>query len=137
MNAKVEQMARRKITVDNLGDEIGKILEEYAGDVDKNLDEVTKKIGRKGVQALKNDSLSKFPDSKKHKKRYGSTWTSKAEKKRLYTKATIYNSQPGLPHLLEHGHASRNGGRVQGTPHISPVEEKLVREFESEVVSKL
>lgn len=126
-----------KVTTDNLQQEISKILDDYAGDVEKNLDEVTKKIARKGVQTLRNESLAKFPDSKKHKKRYGNTWTSKAEKKRLYTTVTIYSSQPGLPHLLEHGHASRNGGRVQGTKHISPVEEKLIQEFEREVTSKL
>lgn len=130
-------MASRKVTIDNLGSEISKILDEYAGNVDENVDEITKKIGRKGAQALKNESLAKFKDSKKHKKRYGQTWTSKAEKKRLYTTVTIYNSQPGLPHLLEYGHASRNGGRVMGKEHISPVEQQLIAEFEREVRSKL
>lgn len=130
-------MASRKVTIENLGSEISKILDEYAGNVDENVDEITKKIGRKGAQALKNESLAKFKDSKKHKKRYGQTWTSKAEKKRLYTTVTIYNSQPGLPHLLEYGHASRNGGRVMGKEHISPVEQQLIAEFEREVRSKL
>lgn len=130
-------MASRKVTIDNLGSEIKKILDEYAGNVDENVDEITKKVGKKGAQTLKNESLAKFKDSKKHKKRYGQTWTSKAEKKRLYTTVTIYNSQPGLPHLLEYGHASRNGGRVMGQEHISPVEQQLIAEFEREVRSKI
>lgn len=130
-------MASKKVTLENLGKEIDKILEEYSGDIESNLDEITKKIGKKGAQALKNESLAAFPDSKKHKKRYGQTWTSRAEKNRLYTTVTIYNSQPGLPHLLEYGHASRNGGRVSGREHISPVEEQLIAEFEREVESKL
>lgn len=130
-------MASRKVTTDNLGSEIKKILDEYAGNVDENVNEITKKVGKKGAQALKNESLAKFKDSKKHKKRYGQTWTSKAEKKRLYTTVTIYNSQPGLPHLLEYGHASRNGGRVMGQEHISPVEQQLIAEFEREVRSKI
>lgn len=130
-------MASKKVSLENLGKEIGKILEEYSGDIESNLDAITKKVGKKGAQALKNESLAEFPDSKKHKKRYGSTWTSKAEKERLYTTVTIYNSQPGLPHLLEYGHASRNGGRVPGKEHISSVEEKLILEFEREVTSKL
>lgn len=130
-------MANKKVTLDTLGEELNKILDEYAGDIESNLDEITKKVGKKGALALKNESLAAFPDSKKHKKRYGSTWTSRAEKQRLYTTVTIYNSQPGLPHLLEYGHASRNGGRVEGKAHISPIEEKLILEFEREVESKL
>lgn len=126
-------MARKKVTLDNLGSEIKKILDEYEGEVLESLDVVTEKITKKGALALKNESLSKFPDSKKHKKRYGSDWTQKKDKKRLYTKGIIYSRQPGLPHLLENGHASPNGGRVPGRAHIAPIEEVLIREFESEV----
>ncbi len=130
-------MASKKITIENLGKEINKIFDEYVGNIESNLSEITQKVGKKGAQALKNESLAAFPDSKKHKKRYGSTWTSRADVGRLYTTVTIYNSQPGLPHLLEYGHASRNGGRVEGREHISSVEESLILEFEREVESKL
>lgn len=130
-------MARKKVTLDNLGSEIEKILAEYEGEVQENLDEITKKIGKKGALALKNESLAKFPDSKKHKMRYGNTWTSTAEKTRLYTKIIIYSRMPGLPHLLENGHASVNGGRVPGRAHIAPIETQLIKEYESEVKSKL
>ena len=130
-------MARKKVTLDNLGSEIEKILAEYEGEVQENLDTITKQVGKKGVLALKNESLSKFPDSKKHKMRYGNTWTSKTEKGRLYTKVIIYSKMPGLPHLLENGHAKVNGGRVPGRAHIAPIEEKLVKQYESEVKSQL
>ena len=33
-----------KITPDRLGTEIAKILEDYGGDVEHNLDEITKKV---------------------------------------------------------------------------------------------
>lgn len=131
-----------KVTIDNFADEVKKILDEYGDDVDENLSEITTRIGKKGAQLLKNESLDEFPSSKKHKKRYGSTWTATAEKKRLYTTITIHNRQPGLPHLLEYGHVAINGtGRVVGQaeahPHIYEVEQKLIKEFEKEVKNKL
>lgn len=122
-----------KTTLDTLADDIGKILEEYQDDVKQNLDQITKQIAQKGQQALKNESKSKFKGD-----RYWKGWKVDLQVGRLETKATIYNaSLPGLPHLLEKGHAKRNGGRVEGTVHIAPVEEKLVAEFEKQVRSKL
>ena len=130
-----------KVNVDNLDSAIEKILQEYGDEVSANLDEITKKIGQKGAQALRNESLKDFPDSKKHKKRYGQTWTSTVTRNRLYTTVTIYNSQAGLPHLLEYGHVLRAGGRtigqVPGKEHIEPVEQKLILEYEKEVKAKL
>lgn len=131
-----------KVTVENFASEIKKILEEYGDEADENLNEITQKIGKKGAQLLKSESLNKFPSSKKHKSRYGSTWTTTVEKKRLYTTVTIHNKQAGLPHLLEFGHVVSNGtGRVLGQAgaheHIASVEQKIIKEFETEVKNKL
>ncbi len=127
----------KKITLDNLQTEINRILDDYEGQVQTSLNEITKRVGKAGTQALKNESLAKFPNSKKHKKRYGNTWTSKTETNRIYTRVIIYSNMPGLPHLLEYGHAKRGGGRVQGKVHIETVERQVVDQFEKEVSTKL
>lgn len=118
-----------KVTVDNLAAEIQKILEEYKDDVERLNKETVRKVGQKGVQALRSNS-GMFGGSGK----YASGWSSKVEESRMGAKATLYNAKvPGLPHLLEHGHAKRGGGRVSGRVHIAPVEEELEKAFTQEL----
>lgn len=114
--------------------EIGKILDKYEEEVKENLDEITKDIGKAGVRALKADSQNMFGGTG----RYAKGWKSTVETSRVGTVVVLHNaSVPGLPHLLEHGHAKRGGGRVPGRVHIKPIEEQLAAEFEAEVKAKL
>lgn len=123
-----------KITpIERLQAEIDKILDEYGDNVRDNLDDITKAVGKKGVQALKSNARSSFNGTN-----YAGGWKSKAETGRLSTTVTIYNAKlPGLPHLLEHGHAKRGGGRVEGRAHIAPVEREIIDTFEKEIEWKL
>lgn len=122
-----------KITIDNLDSTVKKILEEYEGEVDSNMAQITKRVGDAGVKALKNESKSAFDGNK-----YWKGWKATTEQNRLYTKVIIHNAKlPGLPHLLEFGHAKVGGGRVKGRVHISKVESELIRDYESEVLRKL
>lgn len=122
-------MARKKITVDQLGDAVKEILDQYAGDIERNLPEITQAVGKTGVTALKNSTKSTVNGDK-----YWKGWAHQFRRTRFGAEVTIYNRKlPGLAHLLEHGHASVNGGRVSGKVHISPVEKKLIEEFERKV----
>lgn len=123
----------RKIPVDKLTQEVDKILYEYGGDVQGNLNTIVGQMSKKGAQTLRQQSKNTFGGTGK----YAKGWTSTVETGRVSAQGTIYNKTPGLPHLLENGHALRGGGRTPGRPHIKPVEEALVREFESKVKSKL
>lgn len=126
-----------KVTIDNFDAEVKKILEQYGDEVSENVDIITRKIGEKGAQMLRNQSNGAFHRTG----RYAKGWTTKTERNRLYTSVIIYNRTPGLPHLLEHGHAVVSGGRkvghYSGKEHIAPVEKKLVKEYEMEVKDKL
>ena len=67
---------------------------------------------------------------------YAKGWRLTVENKRLTSDAIIHNKKlPGLPHLLEHGHANRDGGRTEGKVHIAPVEKILVEEFERKLIN--
>lgn len=117
--------------IDKLDKVIKEALEEYAADVNKDVAEITKKVTKAGAAAVKANAKNDFGGTG----RYASGWTSTVETGRLSAQGTIYNSKaPGLPHLLEHGHAKRGGGRVEGKVHIGNVEEKIVREYEQEMM---
>ena len=131
-----------KTPIDQLNRAISGILSEYAEDIQGNVDQIAEQMGKKGVQALRKEARRVLKPSKSGKSEYTRGWKMQVEKGRLSTKVTIYNEHPGLPHLLEYGHVTRNGtGRTYApTPahaHIAPVEKELVQTFEREVVAKL
>ena len=129
----------RKTPIDQLANAISDILNEYADDVGGNVGEIAAQMGKKGAQALRKEAKQTFPDGTGG---YAKGWKSQVDRGRLSTTAIIYNEHPGLPHLLEHGHVTRNGtgriyGEVRGREHIEPVAEKLVETFEREVLNNL
>lgn len=110
--------------------EIGKILTKYGDDIATNIKDAAKEVTQKGVKAVKSNSKSKFEGTGK----YASGWTSQMKTNQYSSQGVIYNkSKPGLPHLLEHGHAKRGGGRTNGVEHIKPVEEEVIRLFEEAI----
>lgn len=116
-----------KVTAANLDEVIGEILTEYAEDIKMDLVEVTNKVAQAGAKALRSASRSTFGGSGK----YASGWAVEKAKggRQIVAEATIYNKLPGLPHLLENGHAKRGGGRVAGKTHIAPIEEQLIEDY--------
>lgn len=118
--------------IERLHDDIMKILDEYTDDVDRKSEECVKKVAQKGALALRHNSPRKSG-------KYADGWTYKVQKTRLETNAVIYNAaRPGLAHLLEHGHATRNGDgrRYDDTPahvHIAPIEEQIAEDFEKTI----
>ena len=113
------------IKVDDLSAEVAKILEGYSQDVREAVDQVVEDTGkqaRKDIQAA----------SPKKTGSYRKGWRVKKDGGALgqVSTATVYNATDyQLTHLLEHGHQKAGGGRVEGIPHIAPVEEELQSSF--------
>ena len=124
----------KKVSADAFSSEIGKVLAKYGGDVKENLDEITKRLAKKGAKEITAKARSMFGGTGE----YASGWTTRYETGRFSAQGVIYNGDvPGLPHLLEKGHALRNGGRYPGYAHIAPVEQELIKAYENEVKAKL
>ena len=71
--------------------------------------------------------------------KYARSWrTKKTRESTNELEVTVYSpTRYMLAHLLEHGHAKRNGGRVQAIPHIAPAEEKGVEQLEEDIERSL
>ena len=114
--------------------EVQKILNDYGNDVTEHVKQITREIAKKGAAKVRSNARSKL---KQHTGKYAKGWTYKVENRRYAPTATIYDKVYQLPHLLEHGHANRGGGRTKGIEHIKSVEEELTREFTEAVKKKL
>lgn len=123
-----------KTPIEKFDASINRILKRYADDLSENVDQIAISLGRRGANELRAGSAIDFGGTGK----YARGWTSTVEQKRTGAIVTIHNANvPGLPHLLEHGHANRGGGRTPGRYHIGYVEQLIAEAFEREVVSKL
>lgn len=117
----------------DLSAEIRKILDDYEVEVTDGMKEAIKAAAKAGVKKVKSNAKI-FDGTGKYKK----GWTSRVEEQRMSAQGTIYNKDvPGLPHLLEHGHAKRGGGRVAGREHIAPVQDEIEQEFMKELEARL
>ncbi|MBP3673290.1 MAG: HK97 gp10 family phage protein [Oscillospiraceae bacterium] len=123
-------MARRKVSVDEITTALKAALDEYAIEVSKDLNEVAQELGKKAQAALRQTSPRKTGE-------YAKSWKIDVQAGRLATIVTVYSSKPGLPHLLENGHALPQGGRATAYPHIAPVaeaiEDKFIQELEARI----
>lgn len=108
-------------------------LEIYVEDIGEVVEETSNKIGKEAKEELKQTSP-------KRTGRYAKGWTVKKDKKnKSYYTVKIHNKTDyQLTHLLEFGHATRNGNkRTAAYPHIRPVEEKYKEQFEKELKQKI
>lgn len=111
------------IRIDDLSSVIKKELTMYSEDVVEAIDNVSLKAAEDGVDELREKSPRRTG-------KYAKSWAMKTEKQlKQPAKRIIHNKKWQLPHLLEYGHAKANGGRVEGIPHIQPVEEMVNKEF--------
>ena len=107
-------------------------LRDYSGEVVGIMTTVIPEVAKEATKKLKATSPKKSGT-------YRKGWRYKVEKGRLTVGATIYGEYGTyqLAHLLEHGHALRQGGRSRAIVHIKPVEEWAVDEAIDRTIERL
>lgn len=117
----------RKIRPAQLSSVIREITLEYKDKVDDAIRESSLELAKEGRKELRNASP-------KNRGKYRQGWS---YRKTTYG-AEIYNkTHAKLTHLLEYGHALRQGGRSPAIKHIEPVHDALEPKFERIVKERL
>lgn len=124
----------------NLVAEVNAALEEYVHDVQIAIDEAAKEAAELTQRQLKATSPKR--EKGKGKGTYARNWKIKKRYDSHLVSYVVYNGKrPGMTHLLEHGHVSRNQygsyGRVRAIPHIGPAAEAGIQRFELGVKARL
>lgn len=119
-------------SIDDMASEIMKGLREYS----EFADTAMKKAVRKTATSVKKEISANAP---KCTGKYAKSWTTKKTKENSHSLEITVHSKDRyqFAHLLEKGHAKRNGGRVAGKPHIAPAEENGADLLESLIEKEL
>lgn len=114
--------------------EFSTALDTYTKELDEVAEETLKEVAREAANRLRNDSPKRPGDGE-----YAKGWAVKTEGR--FTRIVYNKTKPGLTHLIENGHVSRNQygtyGRVNGVKHIEPVEQWANEELQRRLESKL
>ena len=118
-------MANGVFNVNQLANQIANIMREYSNVTQHQVNDIAEQVAKRG--ALKLKTAGSFENVTGD---YRKGWRAKkVNGKWVVHNATDYQ----LTHLLEKGHALANGGRAKAYPHIKPVEQELIEEFEREI----
>lgn len=118
-----------RCSVDEMADQIANALAEYADLA--SADSIA--AAKKAAKLVKSEIQANSPvQTGKYKK----SWKIKtvSENDHAIEQVVYSSNRYQIAHLLEKGHAKRNGGRVAAIPHIAPAEqageELLLQEIE-------
>lgn len=123
----------KRISIEDLGVELTKMLTQYSEDVKEDVRMIVDANAKKALQELRRISPKK-------RGKYQKGWKIDEKDTRFRTERKIWNAKHWqLVHLLEHGHIAagwagdRGVDRVEGTPHVGPVQEKYGAAIEKQI----
>ena len=114
-----------------LADAIMDAMLEYTEEVEEAIPDIVDGTVDAMVKEIRTSAPKRTGD-------YAKGWTSRklgerTRSKEGYAKLVCNPKRYSIAHLVEYGHAKRDGGRVSGKPHIRPACDKLLPEFEKKI----
>ena len=117
--------------INGLADAIMDAMLEYTEEVEEAIPDIVDGTADAMVKEIRTSAPKRTGE-------YAKGWTSRklgerTRSKEGYAKLICNPKRYSIAHLVEYGHAKRDGGRVSGKPHIRPVCDKLLPEFEKKI----
>lgn len=111
-----------KVAVDDFAEALSEELGEYFDSITEDVKTAVRETAEECVEEIKQKSP-------KRSGAYRKSWTmTEAYNRHGSIRFVVHNKKHyRLTHLLENGHAKKNGGRVDGIPHIAPAEKNAER----------
>lgn len=116
------------VKIDDLSQVIQQELKQYHQLTNEQIKATVKIV----AQETKNKIQSTAP---KKSGKYSKSWSVKTIQENSNSMHVVVHSRNKyqLTHLLEFGHAKRNGGRTKAIPHIAQAEQEAIVSFENKV----
>lgn len=122
----------KKVNIDSLAKEINKSLKDYAYLAGNELKSCIVELGNEVRDEIKDNAPVKT-------KKYRASWKSTKKRESANSIEVVVQSRNKyqLTHLLEFGHAKKNGERTKAIPHIEPatrnLEERITQKLEEKM----
>ena len=117
-----------RVKIDDLADAVMKELETY----EKMTSQAMKLAVKNAGKTVRQEIQERAP---KDTGKYAKGWKVTTENE-TYHKINLVvhaTNKSSLSHLLEHGHATRSGGRARAFPHIAPAEEIGEKQLQADI----
>ena len=121
------------MNVEDLQEQVEALLEQYGKQCSNVVNEAVHEVSSEALKKLKKESP-------KRTGLYAKGWKVKKTDDKFAANDILYGKEAStyaIAHLLEHGHANRNGGRTAPMPHIAKVEDWARKELVDTVEKKL
>ena len=121
------------MNITNIQEQVEELLDQYGKQCSEVVNESVHEVSKEALKKLKKEAPKRTGLYKKG-------WKVKKNDDKFAANDILYGKEAStyaIAHLLEHGHATRNGGRTAPIPHVKNVEEWAQKALVDTVEKKL